>query len=360
MQLFDFQIIRPRYESPQEHTFEWVAAAHTKAANDENFREEIRQKLWHVGCKPDKIAKRGHVLADYLHLNWDEMQVYRLHESPAGMDLSARSKIYEEEVNAVFEQFFPEGAAAPDDLIHVSCTGYVSPSGAQTLVSKRNWGQKTEVTHAYHMGCYASLPAIRIGSGFLQDSAKKVDVVHTEICSLHNNPSKHETHTLVTQSLFADGFIKYSLAKQSNLPSLKLIRVKEEIIPNSRASMTWALAPYSFEMFLGKEVGVFIVRHLPGYLERIRAPQNALFAIHPGGPKILEYIQKELKLNDAQIAHSYEILKNYGNMSSATLPHIWEKILKDASVPDGTPIVSLAFGPGLNFAGAIMEKRCGS
>src|SRR5690606_32962474 len=108
MQLFKFQIIRPQYESPQEHTFEWFAAAHTKAANDENFHQAIKQKLWHVGCKPDKIAKRGHVLSDYLHLNWEEMQVYRLHESPTGMDLSTRSKIYQEEVNVVFEQFFPD------------------------------------------------------------------------------------------------------------------------------------------------------------------------------------------------------------------------------------------------------------
>jgi predicted naringenin-chalcone synthase len=187
-----------------------------------------------------------------------------------------------------------------------------------------------------------------------------MDIVHTEICSLHNNLSKHETHTLVSQSLFADGFIKYSMVKDTHLPSLQVLRVKEEIIPDSRGSMTWEVAPWGFEMFLGKEVGVLIVRHLPGYLERIKAPQNALFAIHPGGPKILSYVQKALGLKDAQLAHSYEILKNYGNMSSATLPHIWEKILNDPEVSSGTPIVSLAFGPGLNFAGAIMEKRCGS
>lgn len=360
MQLLDFQIIRPQHESTQENGLEWFAQAHTKAESREGFRETIREKLWHVGCKPDKIAKRGHVLADYLHLDWEKMQVYRLHENPAGENISIRSKIYQEEVESVFERFFPEGSSPPDDLIHVSCTGYVSPSGAQALVSKRNWGEKTTVTHAYHMGCYGSIPAIRMGIGFLQDEEKKINIVHTEICSLHNNFSRHETHQLVSQSLFADGFIKYSMVNQSNLPSLQVMRVKEEIIPNSRASMTWEVAPWGFEMFLGKEVGVLIARHLPGYLERIKAPKNAIFAIHPGGPKILEYIQKALGLKDDQLGPSYEILKNYGNMSSATLPHIWEKILNDASVPFGTPIVSLAFGPGLSFAGAVMEKRCGS
>ena len=88
--------------------------------------------------------------------------------------------------------------------------------------------------------------------------------------------------------------------------------------------------------------------------------KRALFAIHPGGPKILTYIQELFALSDRQMAHSFAILKNYGNMSSATLPHIWEAMLADANVPDRTPIVSLAFGPGLTITGAIMEKVCGS
>jgi predicted naringenin-chalcone synthase len=68
-------------------------------------------------------------------------------------------------------------------------------------------------------------------------------------------------------------------------------------------------------------------------------------------------VQKLFKLNDEQIASSRAVLFERGNMSSATLPHIWAKILADAGVSPGTHVVSLAFGPGLTVTGALFEKR---
>ncbi len=365
MLLTDFQIIRPKYESTQEHTLDWLVEAHVMAEGKEEFRSTIKEKLWHVGCKPDRIQKRGHVLKDFLHTNWDQMEIYRLHEQPTGKDLSARLKIFQAEVDQVFEQYYPETSIAPGDLIHVSCTGYSSPSGAQKIISKRGWGNQTTTTHAYHMGCYGSIPAIRMGTGFLNTDEEKhqVDVVHTEICSLHSNPSKHELDQLVSQSLFADGFMKYSIVRDTHRPSVEILSMREEIIPNSTQAMTWDVIEWGFKMTLAKEVAVLITRHVAGYLERLcknKVPKNALFAIHPGGPKILLHVQELLRLTDEQMSFSFEVLKEYGNMSSATLPHIWEKILKDPKVPSHTPIISLAFGPGLTIAGALMEKICGS
>jgi predicted naringenin-chalcone synthase len=364
MLLTDFQLIRPEFESSQEETLNWLVEAHVKAEGNEQFRQTIKDKLWRVGCKPDRIAKRGHVLSDFLHLNWDSMQLYQLDQEPTGRNLSTRAKIFEVEVDKIFDQYYPAEASAPDDLIHVSCTGYVSPSGAQKIVSKRNWGEKTTVTHSYHMGCYGSIPAIRMGNGFLHSDKEKqrADIVHTEICSLHTNPSLHQIDQLVSQSLFADGFMKYSIVKNSKQSCIQVLKLKEEIIPNSTKAMTWNMASWGFQMSLAKEVPVLITRHLPRYLERLCGTdfKNALFAIHPGGPKILVHIQELLALSDEQMRFSFEVLKQYGNMSSATLPHIWQKILADENVKNHTPIISLAFGPGLCVAGALMEKICGS
>lgn len=358
MLLSDFQLIRPSFETTQEETLNWLVEAHVKAEGNEEFRQTIHEKFWRVGCKPDRIAKRGHVLGDFLHRDWDRMEIYRLHETPAGKDLSARASVYDREVDKIFEQYYPEKALPPNDLIHVSCTGYVAPSGAQKIVSKRNWGQSTTVTHAYHMGCYGSIPAIRMGTGFLSSSNEKdrVDIVHTEICCLHTNPSLHQLDQLVSQSLFADGFMKYSMTRTCDQTHLKVRSLREEIIPQSTKAMTWDVVEWGFQMFLAKEVAVLITRHLPGYLERLGKPQNALYAVHPGGPKILLHVQELLGLSDQQMSYSFQVLKEYGNMSSATLPHIWEKILRDPSVPNGTPIISLAFGPGLSICGSLMEK----
>jgi len=376
MLLSDFRLIRPPYETPQAETLEWMADAHAKAESKKGLNEEetalfrtaIKEKIWHVGCKPDWIDKRGHILADYRHRDWDKMDIYRLNELPAGRDLSARTKIFEEHVDRIFEQYYPEGSEAPDDLIHVSCTGYVSPSGAQKIVSKRDWGMRTTVTHAYHMGCYGAFPAIRMAAGFLNSEADKetADIVHTEVCCLHNNPSLHQLDQLVSQSLFADGFIKYTVSKKTGKTHYKILGLREETIPNSTRSMTWNVASWGNQMYLAKEVPILIARNLRGYLKRLcekagldmeRILENALFAIHPGGPKILGHIQDLLKLTDEQMAYSFKILKSYGNMSSATLPHIWEAVSREAD--DKALVASLAFGPGLSISGSIMEKRCG-
>jgi predicted naringenin-chalcone synthase len=67
----------------------------------------------------------------------------------------------------------------------------------------------------------------------------------------------------------------------------------------------------------------------------------------------LQQIKELLDLESQQLEHSEYVLKHFGNMSSATLPHIWERMLHD--VPKGSLIVSLAFGPGLNIAGGLFK-----
>ena len=358
MHLYDFHSLRPPYETPQEETFAWLIAAHRAADG-----AEIEESLLRVGCKSDRIAKRGHITSDYLHRNWDQMEIFRLHENPAGLGLDVRSALYAKHVDQIFEAFYPTDENPPDDLIHVTCTGYIAPSGAQKLVSKRRWGEQTTVTHAYHMGCYGSIPALRMARGFLQ---KRVDIVHTEICSIHANPSLHSADQLVSQSLFADGFIKYSIGNATEKPHLQLHATHEEIIPNSIGAMSWDVVNWGFAMSLAKEVPVLIKRSLKPFLERLAkkgkwTPEElcseAIFAIHPGGPKILVYIQELLGLKDAQMKHSFQILNQFGNMSSATLPHIWKAVLEEPV--SKRPIVSLAFGPGLSICGAILETQCG-
>lgn len=376
--LTDFKIVKPKHRAPQDKALEWLVNAHTKAEQKKSdhpmesdyitlFRNQLKDKLWHVGCKPDTIAFRGHSLEDFLHEDWHKMRIYNLEESPEGAGMRARGLVYDEITHAVVEQFYPNDQTPPDDFIHVSCTGYSAPSVLQKMISARGWGAHTTVTHAYHMGCYASLPAVRMARGFLAVQKKKVDIVHTELCTLHNNPSNHAMDQLVAHSLFADGFIRYSAeSKQASEPAIRVLAVHEEIIPNSLNAMLWSLGEWGFEFTLSREIPVLIMRALQTYFTHLCAKAevnekeilgNALFALHPGGPKILKYVQENLGLQDAQVSYSHAILREHGNMSSATLPHVWKAILDDPKVPRGTKIISLAFGPGLTIAGAVMEKE---
>lgn len=370
-----FQHIRPRHEIDQESIQKWVAEAHARAAyhfenrDMDSFREELLQKMNRIGLSKGKIESRGIHIHDLVEKEWSKMEIYPLEDSPQGQGFTARSECFDREVFQIFERFYPENLPLPDHLIHVTCTGYVAPSPAQKLVSSRHAGATTTVTHAYHMGCYGSIPAIRMGIGFMAlpfSPSCWIDIVHTEVCSLHMQPLRHTSEQLLVESLFGDGFIKYSLSKKTNSPHFKILAVHEEIIPHSLHCMTWACKTHGLGMTLSKETPSLISRATCDYLTRLcaLAKQNrshvmkeALFAIHPGGPKILQQIQDLLGLEIEQINHSVQSLKRFGNMSSATLPHIWEKVLSDPCVTSGTLVVSLAFGPGLSVSGGLFVKE---
>lgn len=349
--LTDFSILRPPFELSQETTLNWLAKAHAKSCRENISYEEFKEKLFRLGLGPEKIQRRGLVTQDCFHEDWDQMDVSRLHEAAEGVCLKKRMEVYDRTVSSVFEQFY-QNAPLPKHLIHVTCTGYVSPSGAQKVAAKYN--PETVVTHAYHMGCYAAIPAIRMA---LQ--GKEADIVHTELCTLHLNPSLHDTAQLVVQTLFADGFIKYSI--RDGGPGLKVLALQEELIPDSDHVMSWKCESWGLKMTLAKELPVLIARALPAFVQKLMMKAGVagslLFAIHPGGPKIIEQVGKVLGLEPWQIAHSRKILQGYGNMSSATLPHIWDLILKDEQVADGTIVVSLSFGPGLTICGGVFQ--CG-
>jgi predicted naringenin-chalcone synthase len=129
--------------------------------------------------------------------------------------------------------------------------------------------------------------------------------------------------------------------------------------------MTWKCEDWGFRMTMLKEIPVLIRRNFPRFLETLakkahlcteEAQDSAYFAIHPGGPKIIDQISELLQLRESQCAHSREILRNYGNMSSATLPHVWDLMLKDSSIPKGAVVISVAFGPGFSLSGAVFQK----
>lgn len=369
--LKNFVTIRPRHELSQEETLDWLVAVHTraettfrrlKAPEAAVFAETLKKTLWRVACKPDVISQRGCEISDISHRNWQDMQIYSVHENPTGASLEVRQRLYGNIVEDFFRRFYPEDALPPKHIIHVSCTGYSSPNGAQRLVSQRRWNQ-TVVTSAYHMGCYAAIPAIRMANG-------PCDIVHTELSTLHNQPLRHEPEQLVVQSLFADGFIKYSVhpenaLQKSSVPYLRVLSIHEEIILDSSDAMSWNIMDTGFCMTLSPEIPRYLKSVLSGYLEVLCQKANqeisevlatAYFAIHPGGPRILQSVQKLLELRDGQLAVTRSILRDYGNMSSATLPHIWSRMLADPSIPSGAKVVSIAFGPGLTIAGTFLEK----
>ena len=310
----------------------------------------------------------------------DREETYGGLRTPTGELLDARMDLFEQTACSVFERFYADAAAPPDDIVHVSCSGYVSPSPVQMFLSGRGWLQ-TGVTHSYHMGCYGAFPAIRTALGLVGSSysslprpKKRVDLVHTEFLSLHFDLLGETPDSFVTSTLFADGFIKYSAYPQaefsgSGKPGLKILAIEERILPNSLPEMTLRPGPLQFDMSLSKRVPLLIRDSIEGFVVSLcaqagldfeREKSKIVFAIHPGGPAILNQIRNRLGVDESQVAMSRQVLFEHGNMASATAPHIWQRITESESIPAGAKILSMAVRPGLDSYRSPFRKSLGA
>lgn len=380
--LSNFSMSRARHQISQARALEWLIEIHAaaqasmeslSAAERDVFAARMTKLMQRCACGPGKIATRGHVILDLGSSDFDNMLLYDVARNPGGGGTAARSRVFAEIVNAYFEAEYADERLAPSEIIHVTCTGYVAPSAAQRLVASKGWGQDTQVTHAYHMGCYAAFPAIRIAAGQLgvpaalapTGGARRADIVHTELCTLHLDPSDHSAEQCVVQSLFADGFIRYSLSDSVDGAGLAVLSLNENILPDSAQSMGWSVGDFGMQMTLARDVPDRIATSLRGFVSELfrKADLNladslkaTTFAVHPGGPKIIDRVRDVLELSDEQVQTSRDVLFDHGNMSSATLPHVWKRLVEQPEVEPGTLILSLAFGPGLTVCGGLFRK----
>ena len=129
--------------------------------------------------------------------------------------------------------------------------------------------------------------------------------------------------------------------------------------------MCWTASEYGMRMTLSRDVPQLLggglrqaVTDLYGRagLSVHEEHGRSLVAVHPGGPKVIDQVRDLLELSDEQVEHSRAVLRDYGNMSSATLPHVWQRMCDDRKVTSGTLVLSLAFGPGLTIAGGLFRK----
>ena len=267
-----FSAVLPPYHRPQEEGFEWLVDAHARAAATfegreaslEKWRARISRMVRRYNCAAEHIGRRRSDLEDFMHTDWQRMEIFNLLESPQGKGLGARNRFYAETASRVVEELFAGDIEPPLDLLHVSCTGYASPSPIQRLIGLKRWHNRTLATQVYHMGCYAAVPALRIAAGLLQcpprNGERRAEIVHTELCTLHFNPLDHSPEQLIVQSLFADGHIRYAMVPRDTAQedhgaaALELLSVREEMVPDSLDDMAWVLSDWGFRMTLSRDV----------------------------------------------------------------------------------------------------------
>ncbi|AWM34491.1 type III polyketide synthase [Hymenobacter nivis] len=250
-------------------------------------------------------------------------------------------------------------------LITVSCTGMYAPGLDIELVQALGLPAAVQRTCVNFMGCYAAVNALKLADAACRaNPAARVLVVSVELCTLHFQKSAEDDH-LVSNALFGDGAAACLVQGQplpDGAPSLALTAFHCGLEPDGHADMAWHINDFGFEMTLSSYVPKLIQRGIGRLTEQllstlpVRRADIHHFAIHPGGRKILETIEQALDLSHDDNRFAYRVLRDYGNMSSATVLFVLRDVLAAATPADhGAPVLSFAFGPGLTLEAMLLE-----
>ncbi|TWU38772.1 Alpha-pyrone synthesis polyketide synthase-like Pks18 [Novipirellula aureliae] len=246
-------------------------------------------------------------------------------------------------------------------LVTVSCTGFQAPGVDVALISALGLPATVSRTHVGFMGCHGAINGLRIAKAFADSVPDaRVLLVAVELCSLHQQYGWNHDR-IVSNALFADGAaaIVGSVGEIGRRQSaIELQDSYSLIIPNTEAMMSWEIGDHGYEMFLSAEVPD-IIRHatndaLSKWLAKSGLTLSDIrsWAIHPGGPRILDACSDALNLQACDLESSRSVLSRCGNMSSPTVLFVLKELL-DAG--RSAPTLMLGFGPGLAMEAAIFS-----
>jgi predicted naringenin-chalcone synthase len=240
-------------------------------------------------------------------------------------------------------------ALEPDGVTHLivaSCTGFSAPGLDFQIMRAAGLPDTTQRTIVGFMGCFAAVNALKLADQIVRaDADSRVLVVNLELSSLHLQEDFQDVPKMLSFLLFADGA---SAALVTADPTgIAIGCFQATVIPRSHDLITWHIGDTGFHMHLSGQVPGRIRRWLPEHAPALLPPEPpALWAVHAGGRSILDSVQHGLALEPHALRYSREILRDYGNMSSATLIFVLNKILLDTDARG--PGMAMAFGPGLS------------
>jgi predicted naringenin-chalcone synthase len=273
-------------------------------------------------------------------------------------DTAARMTLYEPQALALTLRAIDALGIAAEHarithLIVASCTGFTAPGLDLQLSERLGLRPDVQRTIIGFMGCSAAVPALRMADHVVRaDLDARVLVVNLELCTLHLQETS-DIETVLSFLLFGDGCAATLVTAEPTGIALDDFRVA--VIPDSQDLITWHIGDQGFRMHLSGKVPGRIAQVLreelqslgPGGILRGEGTQAIdLWAVHAGGRTVLDAVEIGLSLEPKSLRLSREVLHACGNMSSATVMFVLQRLLNAAPEP-GRRGLAMAFGPGM-------------
>lgn len=314
-----------------------------------------------------RIEKRHSVVEDYGNaLLEGSFFGHAFPDSAPGM--TQRNEVYKKEApklaHAAAIKAIKQWGGLLGDITHiisVSCTGLVAPGIEFTLIDSLGLPRSTERLGINFMGCFGAFKGLAVAKSIARENpANRVLLVCTELCTLHFH-FDGEIDTVVANAIFADGSAAAIVGcdpTPDEQPLMEIVRQSSLALEGSLSHMTWEASDRGLVMRLSSEVPKLIDRHITVFAKSLLGPDldfaSCDWVLHPGGKAILEAVEKTCGLEESQTEISWDVMKNYGNMSSVTILFVLEAQSQKATSREWS--IGIGFGPGLSMEGMLFRR----
>jgi alkylresorcinol/alkylpyrone synthase len=243
-------------------------------------------------------------------------------------------------------------------LAVVSCTGYATPGVDHQLAAKLGFPASLQRLFIGHMGCYGAVPGLGAVADYVTARRQPAVLVCVELSSLHLQPPTTDLEQIVAHALFSDAAAAVVLEPAAE--GLAVIDIAAHTIADAASLMTWSITDTGFRMTLDRQVPDVLARHVGPAVDDLltrnglRRGDVQAWAVHPGGPRILDVVADRLGLAEGDLDASRRVLAEHGNCSSATLLLVLSELQRRPLEP-GAPVVAMAFGPGLTLYACLLR-----
>ena len=242
-----------------------------------------------------------------------------------------------------------------------SCTGYATP-GLDILLA-RDMGMSPNVQRIFigHMGCYAALPGLGTVADFVVARGRPALLLCAELTSLHLQPAsaRADIQQIVSHALFSDASAAVVLIPGETERGYAVREIAAVTDTTTADHMTWEVTDAGFRMGLSPQVPQVLSVHVRKLVDDLLGRHGLVigdvdgWAVHPGGPKILDVVEEQLELPPDALSASRGVLAAYGNCSSPTVLLVLDALRRRPDPP--RRVVLLAFGPGLTLYVTLLE-----
>ncbi len=278
--------------------------------------------------------------------SYDAHEFYQLGDFP---NTSRRMELFEQSAPVLMRKAVDQLRLSEEErsgITHVlvtCCTGLYAPGLDFEIVDHLGLSPDVERTMVGFMGCYAAINALKLARHIVRSEPEaSVLLLNLELCTLHFQETQ-ELEQVLSFLVFADGAAASLITAHEH--GFALDSFKAMMVPETRELITWKIRGLGFDMLLSGKVPAELGRAL--HESELMAERSGidLWAVHPGGRSILDAVETALELPADALAVSREVLSCFGNMSSATVMFVLQRMMQRAQ--PGQRGCAMAFGPGL-------------